>query len=169
MRGAAVLAHHDSDLFTPKKTAMADLDSILDQALDEFEEQELASKLASVQKTDEDDVASKEAARLKAEIEAMKEKEKMEALLTSLQDPSYGGVLQSTLKSLSGTTEGIQTVDQLFDNLAKQFETSMKPSTLYPNSPADLPGVTLGDREVGATMQMIGQAQKGMVRRCSCW
>jgi hypothetical protein len=119
--------------------------------------------VAAAQQAENANAASREEERLRAELEALKEKEKMEALLHSLQDPTYGDTLQSTLMSLSGTTEGVQSVDQLFDQLAKQFETNMKPSNLFPSTPADIPGAVLGDREVAATMGMIGAAQKGMV------
>lgn len=140
---------------------MADLDAILDQALDEFEEQELRDKLASVQQAN-DDVEDAER-KQQAEREAALERQRMEELMATMQDPSYGDVLQNTLKSLSGTQEGVRNVDELFDQLAKQFQSTMKPS-LYPNEPRDVPGMALGDREVAATMQMIGGAQRGMVR-----
>jgi hypothetical protein len=136
-----------------------ELDAILNQALDDFEEQSLVAKAAK-----EATAAKEKEAKFQAEL-AEKEKYEaqlqMEAFLNSLQDPSYGDTLQTTLKSLSSTNEGINTVDGLFDQLANQFNTNLN-SNLYPENASDPMGIELGDREVAATMSMIGQAQKGM-------
>jgi hypothetical protein len=144
------------------KQAPSNLDLILDQALDDFEEQSLAekvSKQSTISKAEEDaSLAENEKMLLQAKIE---EQRKMEGLLDSLQDPTYGATLQTTLKSLSSTTEGVETVDHLFEQLAKQFEQNHK-STLYPDGPQDTKGIELGDREVAATMKMISSAQQGM-------
>jgi peroxin-19 len=129
-----------------------DLDSILDQALDDFEEQQLNEKVHEQSVGSGDDGL---------DLEAQRQRDHMNKMLDSLQDPEYGEVLQSTLQSLSGTTEGIQSVDNLFDDLAKQFQTNLK-SNLYPDGPNDDIGISLGDREVGSTMKMIATAQKGM-------
>ncbi len=131
-----------------------DLDSILDQALDDFEEQQLNEKVHEQQSLDGVDDGG-------SELEAKRQRDHMNKMLDSLQDPEYGDVLQSTLQSLSGTTEGIQSVDNLFDDLAKQFQTNLK-SNLYPDGPNDINGISLGDREVASTMKMIATAQKGM-------
>eukprot|EP01039_Chlorochromonas_danica_P004955 gene4955-5438_t len=138
---------------------MADLDAILDQALDDYEEQALKNQVNAVQNTS----AESEEEMLRQAQAAQEERERMEALLASLQDPAYGDVLQSTLKSLSGTQEGIQTVDELFEELSKQFDNKKKPtSSLYPQDLNDTAGLSLGDREVAATMNMIGASQRGM-------
>lgn len=136
-----------------------DLDAILDSALDDFEEQALQEKLVAETKAKED--ADHEHELQMAELEKLETQKKMQDLMASLQDPQYGDVLQSTLKSLSHTSEGVQNVDELFDNLATQFQTGLKPN-LYPNSTQDEAGIQLGDREVAATMSMIGRAQQGM-------
>lgn len=136
-----------------------DLDAILDQALDDFEELKLAEKVREEesQGTDPDD----EERRLLMEQAKNEGAQRMEDLLSSLQNPEYGDSLRSTLKSLSGTSEGIQNVDALFSQLAGQFNTGLK-SNLYPDGPNDTAGIALGDREIAATMKMIGSAQQGM-------
>jgi hypothetical protein len=117
------------------------LDLILDQALDDFEEQSLierASKqggsTAGGSSTNEDLNETMNDSMIKAE--KLAEQAKMASLLDSLQDPSYGLTLQSTLRSLSSTNEGVETVDSLFADLAKQFEQNHK-SNLYPDGPED--------------------------------
>ncbi len=65
------------------------------------------------------------------------------------------------MKSLSSTTEGIQTVDSLFADISRQFEGGFKPS-YYPDGVQDSAGIEKADREVAATLQMVGQAHKGM-------
>lgn len=136
-----------------------DLDDILNQALDDFDEQELADQLAAAEKE------AQQEDPLKQEIEAQNERDRnrahMEQLMSSLDDPTYGKSLQSTLKSLSSTSGGVENVDQLFDQLAKQFETNLKPSYM-PNNPDDPNEIRHTDREVAATLNMISNAQRGM-------
>jgi signal recognition particle GTPase len=85
----------------------------------------------------------------------------MEKMLSSLQDPSYGPVLQGTLRQLSSTTEGNETVESLFEQLADGFKTTFKPG-FVPSGPDDDAGIQTADREVTATLQMLGSAQRGM-------
>jgi hypothetical protein len=134
-----------------------ELDSILDQALDDFEEQDLADRVLKAEQDDESD----EEAEREAERERLMNREKMETMMSTLQNPEYGPTLQNTLRSLSTTTEGVETVDQLFGQLAKQFDTNLKPSYM-PHDSDDIQGIEVADREVAATLQMIGTAQKGM-------
>lgn len=136
-----------------------DLDAILDSALDDFEEQALQEKLLAETKAHQD--AESEHQLQMEELEKLEAQKQMQDLLASLQDPKYGDTLQSTLKSMSQTSQGIENVDELFDNLAHQFQTGLKP-TLYPAGPNDTAGIQLGDREVAATMAMLGRAQQGM-------
>ena len=97
----------------------------------------------------------------KEQSEREKSRAHMEQLMSGLQDPKYGKSLQSTLKSLSSTSEGVENVDQLFDQLAKQFESNLK-STHMPGDPNNPEEIQSADREVAATMQMISSAQQGM-------
>jgi hypothetical protein len=81
----------------------ADLDFILDQALDDFEQQEISDQVKSLgEKLDQDEDDSQ---ILQAE-EAKKNRDHMEGLLNSIQDPNYGKSLQYTLNSLNETAEG---------------------------------------------------------------
>jgi peroxin-19 len=139
---------------------MSNLDDILDQALDDFEEHELNERVHETS-MDSTTLDISQSSQTHFEYEAQKDRNHMNNLLNSLQDPEYGDVLQSTLKSLSGTTEGMESVDNLFKDLEGRFQTKVK-SDLYPSGPNDSQGIALGDREVAATMKMIGTAQKGM-------
>ena len=71
-----------------------DLDSILDQALDDFEEQELQEKTAAAssstshQRDGEIDANDLEAERIQGQAQ-------LASFLQSLQDPSYGQTLQN--------------------------------------------------------------------------
>ena len=65
------------------------------------------------------------------------------------------------MKQLSTTTEGNETVDDMFHSLAKGYENEHTPSYL-PKDENDTEGVQNADRQVAAAMQMLGQAQKGM-------
>ena len=65
------------------------------------------------------------------------------------------------MKDLSGTTEGHETVDGMFKNIAGQFETDNK-VTFAATDPEDEEVIEGTDRQVAAAMQMLGQAQKGM-------
>mmetsp|Transcript_11904 Transcript_11904/g.19889 ORF Transcript_11904/g.19889 Transcript_11904/m.19889 type:complete len:309 (+) Transcript_11904:119-1045(+) len=134
-----------------------DLDDILNQALDDFEEQELNDKVKQAETGDEDQIAKPE----HIENEEDKARQHMEELMAGLNDPVYGKSLQETLKSLSSTSDGVQNVDQLFEQLAGQFETNLKPSYM-PNDPNNKEEIATADREVAATMQMISSSQQGM-------
>jgi hypothetical protein len=136
-----------------------DLDDILDQALDDFAEQELNDQLSAAERD------GKEEDPLGKEIEAQSERQRngaqMEQLMSSMNDPKYGKSLQSTLKSLSSTAGGVESVDHLFDELAKQFETNLRP-THMPTNPDNDEEILHADREVAATLQMMSSAQEGM-------
>lgn len=62
---------------------------------------------------------------------------------------------------MSNTSEGAETVDSLFANITKQFDSNFKPS-YYPDGPQDKNGIQNADREVAATLQMVSRANKGM-------
>ena len=133
-----------------------DLDAILDKALDDFDEQEFKKRAAELKEDGLDNQASVE-----ADEEDRRRQKELQEMMESMQDPSYGPVLQDTLKQLSGTSEGAQSVESLFEQLSKNFETDLKPSYLA-DGPDDANGVAAADREVTATLQMIGSAQQGM-------
>lgn len=137
----------------------AELDAILDQALDDFGEQELDDRLAQAEREgqQEDPLADQQ----QAQSERDRNRAHMEQLMGSLSDPQNGKTLQTTLKSLSSTSEGVESVDQLFDQIAKQFESNHK-STHMPSDYNNPDEINAADREVAATLQMISSAQEGM-------
>jgi hypothetical protein len=127
-----------------------DLDTILDQALDEFEEQEMTEKISKAESSVDKNASKTE-----------NENFKMDQLMASMHDLSYGKSLQSTLKVLSTNAEGNQSVDKIFEQFAHQFDLNQK-SKMMPTDPNDINQVLESDKEVAATLQMIGSAQSGM-------
>lgn len=70
-----------------------DLDSILDQALDDFEEQELQEKTAAASQTNT--VPSEQVAMNDLETERIENQKRMQSFIESLQHPSYGSTVQN--------------------------------------------------------------------------
>lgn len=133
-----------------------DLDALLDQALDDFEDQELLNKANILQaEHDEEEAHKKQLDRDAANVE------KLQELLANMEDKKFGATLSHTMKNLSGTAEGNETVEAMFGQLAQQYETDHKPSYM-PSGPDDEEGMSAADRQVAAAMQMMGQAQAGM-------
>lgn len=135
-----------------KPTAM---DTLLDQSLDDFDEESLSVRAAAVEKPDDDGIRNKEDERLLQEA-------RMEQLLAGMNDPTFGPTLQTTLRSLSKTTEGNQTVDDLFTNISKQFDTGLEPGFPVASSEKDEAGVEKMDLTVATTLSMLSKAQRGM-------
>ena len=133
-----------------------ELDAILDQALDDFEEQELKDKAAVLQHGE--DEAEEERRRQDRETE---NEAKLKSLLVNMEDPKFGQTLGNTMKDLSGTTGGNETVDTMFQSMAEQYETDHRVSYM-PKDENDEAGMDTADRQVAAAMQMMGQAQQGM-------
>lgn len=131
-----------------------DLDAILDQALDDFDDQEISKQAKEVAEASKglDEERKAEETRRKNELLKM---------MDSMKDPEHGSSLQSTLKQLSGTSEGVESVDSLFKQLSEGFETAHKDSYL-PDGPNDIEGIEKADAEVAKTLQMVGSAQQGM-------
>jgi hypothetical protein len=141
------------------KAGVVDLDSILDLALDDFADQELVDQMNSLHpKAPNEEIAIEGS---NADLDKLRSKEQMNALLVGMQDSQYGQTLQSTLKLLSNTSEGSETVEQLFDQLAKQFDSNLN-STAMPTDPSNAEQIQSADREIAATMRMVGNAQHGM-------
>ena len=141
------------------------LDSLLDDALDEFEAMEMQRKV-------EEQSAKANAAKKKAEMTEQKRKEQerlvraeeLQRLLRGVEDPSFGPTVQSTLKSLSTTAEGNETVEDLFSSIADRFTdgSERSTSTFLPTGPNDAAGIAAADIEVARTLKMLGEAQRGM-------
>jgi hypothetical protein len=135
-----------------------DLDSILDDALDDFERQEMEEKARYITSS----LDSSASNHMNSEMERKEEIEKMKGLLEQMNDPSFGPTLQTTLQSLSSTSEGIGSVDNLFKQLSEQYDSANLRSSILPIDPNDQEAVELGDRQVAGTLQMLGAAQQGM-------
>ena len=136
------------------------LDDILNDALDEFEELEAKDKIAELAAVSEiEDASMKEVDK---EKEKMAEMKRMEELMANMNDPRFGVTLTNTLSSLSGTTEGIQSVDQLYTMLNQTYDTSSQKSNVLPSDPNNEDDIERADRQVAGTLQMLGGAQKGM-------
>ena len=69
--------------------------------------------------------------------------ESMDKLLKDLRDPAYGHVLQDALKSLSGTKEGVNTIE---DYLGDKFKEAKRKDS------------TMGDRTVNKLLDDFGKA-----------
>jgi len=133
-----------------------DLDALLDQALDDFEDQELQDKAARLQAdNNEEEAQKKQMDREAANVE------KLQDLLTNMEDKKFGKTLSTTMKDLSGTSQGNETVEDMFKQMADGYQTDHKPSYM-PSGPDDEEGMSAADRQVAAAMQMMGQAQVGM-------
>jgi peroxin-19 len=136
--------------------ADVDLDLILDQALDDFEEQELEENTEKALQGDKNEEEDEEAKK-------MEEAERMRQLMEGMNDPRFGDTLQSTLRSLSKTNEGNQNVEDLFNSINERFDMSEQQQTKFmPDGPEDTEGIKNADREVATTLQMLANAQKGM-------
>jgi hypothetical protein len=133
-----------------------DLDALLDQALDDFEDQELKNKAADLQADHDEEEANKKA----RDREALNV-EKLQELLANMEDKRFGHTLSTTMKDLSGTSQGNDTVEGMFQQMAEQYQTDHKPSYM-PSGPDDDEGMSAADRQVAAAMQMMGRAQNGM-------
>ena len=139
-----------------------DLDAILEQALDDFEVLEATENVKEL-------LPEMKAKTMQEEAYAAKmvEGEKMIKMMEEMNNPQYGEVVQKTFQTLSGTSAGIKTVNEVFDNTAKAMEKDinthfvpMGPVDTHPaNIDSNLPSA---DREVAATLKMIAEAQKGM-------
>jgi peroxin-19 len=139
-----------------------DLDAILEQALDDFETLEAAENVKEIMPDRK--MKSMQEEQLAAK---MAEEDKMLKMLDEMNDPRYGDVVQKTFRDLSGTSSGIQTVNEVFDHTAKSMDkdinTHFVPMGPVDTHPANIDGnLPNADREVAATLKMIAEAQQGM-------
>ena len=135
----------------------AKLNSILDEALDEYEQSDIKSKISKLKiGGGEEDGDENEARRKERE-----DKERMMQLLDEMNNPLYGNVVKQTLQSLSTTSEGIKSVDNLFDSLNDPYHQSSS-LMAFPRDPEDPSKIEFTDRNIAGTMQMLGNMQQGM-------
>jgi peroxin-19 len=140
-----------------KKQAV-DLDSILDDALDEFEVQQLNEKAAATQNNEKS--VAKASKKISA-AERQKNAEELQKLLKGVEDPEFGGTVAKTLQDLSNTAEGNENVEDLFSQLHGKFDDSNRPAYI-PDEKDGQPGIEAADFDVSNTLKMLGEAQKGM-------
>ena len=143
---------------------MAELDNILDSALEDFEEQQLLEKAAATAQKDSAAAKSKAQKTLAQEKEKRARAEEMARLMKGVEDPEFGPTVQKTLQDLSSTEEGNQTVEDLFSGLKDKFVDDKRTSFLPDEQPMqdDAEGIQNADFEVAKTLKMLGEAQKGM-------
>lgn len=160
MSSVALTAKKEAKKPLTKTDPNAHLDDILNDALDDFEEQETKDKIAEMASSSEiQDATMTQADKDKEKIIEM---QKMEKLMNNMNDPRFGSTLTSTLASLSGTTEGITSVNDLYATLNSAYDTSSQKSSVLPTDPNDPEAIEKADRQIAGTLQMLGGAQKGM-------
>ena len=158
----------------------ADLDSILDDVLDEFEKQETRS--ASLNSPFATEISRSKAAPpssssrggtdgayMTMDEEKVRNIEYMERMMAGLESPEYGEVLQNTLKSLSKTEGGNRTVEDLFAQIAGGFHTnnSLNAFPVPEGEESETPQDGVGNgannhRDIAATLAKLAEAQQGM-------
>lgn len=88
--------------------------------------------------------------------------ERVQKMMNDVNHPTYGDTVKSTMRDLSGISEGINTVNDIFDTIAKSGDGNFDSKPTGENG-EDVPGdEDTADREVAATLKMIADAQKGM-------
>jgi len=143
-----------------KKKAV-DLDSILDSALDEFEEQQLQEKAASTGKSG--NAKTKEGKKQESLKEKQERAAELQRLMKGVEDPEFGPTVQKTLQQLSNVDEGNETVEDLFSSLKDKFKDDRKPTFIPdPNNIEDKTAINNADFDVSNTLKMLGEAQQGM-------
>jgi hypothetical protein len=160
MNRNALTVKKEAKMSQTRNDPNAHLDDILNDALDEFEEQETKDKIAEMANVSE--IKDSTMTQVDADKARIAEMQKMEKLMDGMNDPRFGSTLTSTLASLSGTTEGIQNVDDLYTTLNQAYDTSSQKSTVLPTNPDDPDAIGKADRQIAGTLQMLGGAQKGM-------
>jgi peroxin-19 len=132
-----------------------DLDHILDQALDEFEEQELENKTGSL-------LDGKEHHETPQEHALHEKKMQMLKMMADMENQESGHALRTTLKDLSSNKGGNEAVEDLFANLSSNFNTSFQPGYLPADVSDQSADISGADRTVAATLKMLADAQQGM-------
>jgi peroxin-19 len=141
-----------------KKKPAVDLDSILDDALDEFEEQQLVEKAAAADKSKKDGAASK---KEQSAAERSKRAAELQALMRGVEDPEFGKTVQKTLTDLSYVEGSNATVEDLFSEIRDKFGDNRRPGFI-PDDRDGVEGINAADFNVSNTLKMLGEAQRGM-------
>ncbi len=140
------------------KPKVQDLDSILDDALDEFEQQQLAEKAAAEQASKDKIESSKKVA---SAAERAAKAAELQALLRGVENPEFGSTVAKTLQDLSNTEEGNSTVEDLFSQIRGSYSDDRR-TTFLPDPQEGQAGIMAADFDVSKTLKMLGEAQRGM-------
>lgn len=133
------------------------LESILDEALDEFEEKEMASKVSRMKiapaavGSDDDEEEEEDS---EERLEALAEYERMKKIMSELDNPVYGNVVKQTLQSLNNTSEGSQTVDALLEQLQAPMA-NQTPLMAFPTDPSHQNNVEFTDRNIAGVNKSL--------------
>jgi hypothetical protein len=138
-----------------------DLDIILEHSLDDFEKESLTNRAAKVELGDPDQDSQTDN-RKTAENAKLVQQARMEQLMAGMGDPTFGPTLQQSLRSLSQTNAGMETVDDLFTSISKKFDTGQEPGFAVPTNDKDKEGIEKVDMTVASTLNMLRTAQQGM-------
>jgi peroxin-19 len=136
------------------------LESILDEALSEFEKD--GSKISNSRSK-----VMKEAINAVSCLpdEKVHKENIAKHVAQGLNDEEFGETLQSTLKALSQSSEGSQTVQDLFKNLNSQFKSKslveLKSSTSLANTISEKSKISSQNPAVFETFAKVKEAQEG--------
>ncbi|GMI03700.1 hypothetical protein TrVE_jg3584 [Triparma verrucosa] len=127
--------YRPADVSNKSERVQKDLDDILNAALDELEDDDLEDAAGGdgMQKKEKEkkkvDMSDKAKAAERERIDKTMEDENkknatdaMNKLISDLQNPVYGDALQESLKSLSGTMEGVDTIEDYLDDKFKDVK-----------------------------------------------
>jgi len=142
----------------------SELDDILDSALEEFEEEELA-------KVSQEAIGGSSAAPGARVDEVLKTQQRDEVtqqlhnMISDLEDPRHKDTLQHTFAHLSGVAEGAETLEQFLEQTKEQERLSAQGHAGAADStatPFHEGGATEVDRSVAQTLQMLAENASDM-------
>lgn len=133
-----------------------DLDSILDEALDEFEERQNIEQNKEAHQAFVSSTISVNSSNYGQETTDNRTRDELEELFNVLHnDRSLQDILPKTLKTLNQTEEGIQHVDHLFQYLQDNKKDILINQNDQNDSNTENFGETLGEREIAETLKLL--------------
>jgi peroxin-19 len=149
--------------------AADELDDILDSALEEFEEQELA-KVSEV--AAKDLAAVKAAASEEKTVEQVLREEhtggvtqELHSMIAQLENPEHAEVLRQNYEYLSGRAEGAETLQDFLEQLKEKERLSAQGHDApagQTQTPMHEGGASEVDRSVAQTLEMLAENAKQM-------
>jgi len=140
----------------------ADLDDILDSALEEFENEELVKISQEAVGRSGSDERIDEVLKTQQRNEATAQ---LHGMISDLENPAHKDSLQSTFAHLSGVQEGSETVKDFLQHLRHE-ETSSAQGHRGAEEPEQTPfehgGASEVDRSVAQTLEMLAESAKDM-------